>query len=50
MNTVEKLYTQPIMTNGKDSTDFFKSNEFKTFSKACIDIAKAYSNPQNNKL
>lgn len=50
MNTVEKLYTQPIMTNGKDSTDFFKSEEFKTFSKACIDIAKAYSNPQNNKL
>ena len=51
MDTVEKLYTQPIMmTNGKDSTDFFKSEEFKMFSKACIDIAKAYSNPQNNKL
>ena len=50
MDTVEKLYTQPIITNGKDCTDFFKSKEFKMFSKACIDIAKAYSNPQNNKL
>lgn len=49
MDTVEKLYTQPIITNGKDCADFFKSKEFKMFSKACIDIAKAYSNPQNNK-
>lgn len=50
MNTVEKLYTQPIMTKGKDSTDFFKSEDFKMFSKACIDLAKACSNPQNNKF